>query len=914
MKLSKANLKKVDTFHCGKIRREWTPGRMVKGYFYSHKAERANLARSLKKATKRQRVKIQAQIVALDALAAARTPLCSGNGNNNGGGSGGGTGASSSLKFDLSGATGLVLSDQNIASATFSDADGVSRGTLSEANSNLKKVLSGGGLANVLSKGKAQIAKFLVGPNDKLYVLFSQTCLYGNNCSERCLLGEVDTRTGDMTCVDNSLGNFNWSYSANNVAPSSKPLQFDSAGNLYYMGTADGMTVLRKYNSATKTAEDLINANIQISGYLVLADGSILYSGYTQSSSLYWLRKRLPDGRVVPIATGLNVGWMALFPDGRAYLGAYWTTEGYYPKIFRLRQDSEEIEAVPWVGTNGFGSYNPIDSYYQFDRAGMLHTTAGSVFSLHGYPPSMTLFRLFPVPHVIPTSLKSITGIKPVLSDLIVYGTDEDGYGRMVLYDTKTGNEENLLGNAQLEVYRVEYLLSDNAVQFDALRFSDGKYVLCTVYLDDINALACSPTGSVKLADFQSVATPGVRIPPPAVSPTPIALLEHDFSGAKAVIGTYKVSSEGSVNPAARFAAGRVLPEFRGDDRNNLLLLPDSYLGSQGFYITDQDTRRCRLARVSSSGGVPTCVYSGDEAVQLIRSQPQGGTFFVTSRQEANQSPVFKLFYVAVGQQAVQIASWSGASVMDAMVTPSGSLLVSTLNWVRNFSSTGEFVAHDIGSAGGWQRLFGRLPDGRALVTGAQHVPSNNLGIASISADGEELNSQLYSSASPGAEVECAAANDACGGYQVIRVIQAGPKVYGIGWNNNITSLLAYAPGPVSAISFAQPFTPSDIVIGTNTKIFMYGSRNSAPTLLSYDVTDSTESNLTDDPALSVRSMQFIEGQLYLAGTKSTSGNDQTCELFVGIKTLGGGTSLSKVGSAMNCWALASYAPPLVKF
>jgi hypothetical protein len=873
---------------------------MVKGYFYSHKAERSNLARTLKGASKKRRTKIQAQMTALDALAAARTPLCNGQGNNSGG-----TNTAAGLKFDLSNASGLVLSDQNIASATFSDAGPGSRSLRSEAGSNLKKVFSNGMLGNALSRGKAQVSKFLVGPNNKLYVLFSQNCLYGNNCSERCLLGEVDTSSGDMSCVDNSLQSITWSDSANNAAPSSKPLQFDNAGNLYYMGSANGMTVLRKYDASTKSNQDLINSNITINGYLVLSDGSILYAGYTQSSSSYWLRKRLASGAIVPIKSDINVGWMGIFPDGRIYVGGSLSNDGN-PSVFRLAQDSDELETVRWAAGSGdkLISYSRFESYPPFYRAGMLHTTAGSVFGLIGSPPDMKLFRLYPVPHVISTSMKSITGIRPVLSNLIVYGTDEDGFGRMVLYDTKTGEEEDLLGSAQVEVYRVEYLPNDNAVQFDALRFSDGKYVLCTVYLADNNALACSPTGSVKLADFQSVVTPGVRIPPPAATPTPIAVLDYDLNGAKALLGAYKIGADGSANLAARYAGARVLPQFTSDNANNLWLISAM---AGGFYVTDQGSVSCKLARLSPSGGVPNCVFSGEGTVQLVRSQVQGGSFFVTLQQESNQSQSFKLFYAAPGGTATQIAAWQNGGLTDAMITSTGSLLVATYSWVRNFSSSGQFTAHDF--EGTTEKKFGRLSDQRILVTGVSK--DGYPGIGSFSADGEQFGTQLYAAWSGSSEVGCSAEQVACEGRNVTKLLQLDQNIFGIGYNSwNSRALLGYAPGPVRAITFAQPFIPGEVATSAGSKTFMSGLRNDAPTLLAYDAVTAAEEDLTDIPSLGVQSMEFIDGKLYMAATKTIPNGNGYCDLIAAIKTLGGGTSESKVGAPVWCYG---GLPPLVR-
>ncbi len=883
--LPKTKLKKVGNFYCGNVKSDWLPGRIVNRFFYSHKAERSNLAGQLRKSTKRKQKQLKAQIIAIEALITSRTPLCK-----QGGSASPGTG-SARVKFNFSGATGLALADSVDASATFKFSLAPVKSSATVGKSNLRKTLADGALADVLETGEAKISKFLVGPNDKLYVLFDTSCRAGVSCPDRCLLGEVDIQSGEMTCVDNELSSISWPYNANNTIPSVKPLQFDLDGNLYYQGTANGMVVLRKYNSQTKKIEDLINENINLSGYLVLADGSILLAGRTATSNLYWLKKRRVGGSIVPVAS-FNVSWMSIFPDGRVYIGSSDAT------IYRMDQDAETLEPQAWLSQYG-PSFN-IVAGMQSELA-LMHSSAGSVYGVYGSPPNLDLYRLFPVPHRITTSVGAISGIQPVLSNLIIYGTDRSGYGQLILYNMTDGQEQNLIGNAQMEIYRVEYLLRQNAIQFDGQRFSDGKYVLCTVYLDSLG-MACSPTGSVKLADFQSISTPGARIPPPAVSPTPIPLLEYNFTGAKALIGRAKIDQDGNSSPATLYAEGRYLPAFTADNENNIWI--------QDAYLTDQDTVKCALARIDRARSRPICVHSASDSVGVILSRTDGGTFFTTSTLSGGTS-VYKLHFYSPASGATEIARWSALPPAGAIITSSGSLLLSTNSgsnggWLKNFASDGQSV--DLGFQGG---LFSRLPDGRILVFDRNAGLTD--GIRTVSSDGSALSALRYadywaSYERRTGEIECSGYNE-CSGAFVRAALRVGTNLFAFsrtGWGGGFydgeSALIRYAPGPVDKInlSIKVDLTRSVAIAGSDT-IYLTGTLNNSPKLIAYNVNTQSEQDLTDDPEFTIGDMALIDGKLFLNGSKPNKDYAGYCDGFIGIKTLGGGTILSKYPWAISC-------------
>ena len=109
--------------------------------------------------------------------------------------------------------------------------------------------------------GSANVSQFIVAPNGKLYVLFTDRVnLDDTTLPGTCLLAEVDPSTGVPSCVDDTLSYIAWPAPHSGRSPA---LQLDGAGALYYAGrTSDGHAVLRKYLDGTRT--DLINAEIDL--------------------------------------------------------------------------------------------------------------------------------------------------------------------------------------------------------------------------------------------------------------------------------------------------------------------------------------------------------------------------------------------------------------------------------------------------------------------------------------------------------------------------------------------------------------------------------------------------------------------------------------------------------------------------
>ena len=135
------------------------------------------------------------------------------------------------LKFNFKAAIGLAV-NQSISSTSV---------RASSLQSNLLAIRADGNVTDAISSGKATIRRFLIGPNDKIYLEFSDAPLIDGT---PCRLAVVTPESGLPTCVETDTDfvfmgvrqdplNF-CIYSCSR--PLRNDLQFDSQGFLYYAG------------------------------------------------------------------------------------------------------------------------------------------------------------------------------------------------------------------------------------------------------------------------------------------------------------------------------------------------------------------------------------------------------------------------------------------------------------------------------------------------------------------------------------------------------------------------------------------------------------------------------------------------------------------------------------------------------
>ena len=414
----------------------------------------------------------------------------------------GGTTSTTSLKFNLKNAVGLTLKSTVSSSSVHMAATG----------SNLQVVDATGATTDAVSAGSANISKFLIAPNDKLYVRFSSKTTIG---SVSCLLAEVVRSTGDPTCIDSELNSISW---AQENTYEFEPIQFDDTGAIYYSGVdSAGKSTLRKYYNGVSSS--LVTDNVNSLRFHVLPDSRVIVGGQTSSSNAGWTRLILTNGGLQNLVAGDWPRFLARFPDDNVYLG-YWGSDGLANMgVRRFIASSSTMDSSYWISGNtngvprtaffdvGAASGTPqriqaLEPFYGTLVRRLVVTSANKVYAITGTTP--TLVQYFPVVSQPTTAVKSVGVMQRVLTYLVMSGTNAGGQNITTLYNTSTDTEQVLIpASNEIEIYHLNYAASSNKIMFDGLRFSDNKYVLGQVDLNT-GQVTASQTGTSKLVDFQT--------------------------------------------------------------------------------------------------------------------------------------------------------------------------------------------------------------------------------------------------------------------------------------------------------------------------------------------------------------------------------------------------------------------------
>ena len=520
VELSSDKLFQSSSFYCGYINNKWIPGRaLTTTLFYSHAAERKNVLAQYKTAQGRKKLSLQKKAKTLQTQIKARSETCqSGPGNGGGGGtatptSTPGTGTQA-LSFNLADTVGLALGDPSVNSFDLGGASTRANGN----GSNMRKVKGDGQMEEVVNSGSASISKFLIAPNNKIYVVFSQKTNLSDTSRQSdpdgCLLAEIDKASGTPKCIDNQLNSITWQDKTKN-----KSIQFDSSGAIYYAGSnSAGQSVLRK-NAAGQTS-DLINDNIQLNDFHVMPDGRVIITGYTTSTNAQWIRRVSAQGGLTNLYTSTIAQFIRTFPDGNVYIGT-WGNSSY--GVVRYLANSDAVDPQVYIiggGINGinnplldatsfcdngqYSTYQGFCGFYGSLVKGLHRTTSGKMFAIAGYGDLGELMQYYPSLSRPNTSIQKVSVFQGVIDNLVLAGLNSQNKYVMTLFNTTDSSELSLIGpNDEIEVYHINYVAAENKIMFDGLRFVDNKYVLGQYDLNSM-ALSSSQTGSTKLVDFQT--------------------------------------------------------------------------------------------------------------------------------------------------------------------------------------------------------------------------------------------------------------------------------------------------------------------------------------------------------------------------------------------------------------------------
>lgn len=422
------------------------------------------------------------------------------------------------LKFSFAGAVGLALaSTSNGSIRTHADSHA------STAGSNLDDVSASGQLTTAVVSGSVTISHFYIAPDDEVFVVFNQPVNLGDpstlaGTGTGCLLAEVDPMTGTPTCVDSSLSEIDWPLDRTTIQ--SSPIQFDSSGAIYYLGTeSDGTTVLRR--DLGGVISNLITDNVSISNWLVLPNGTVFLTGETLSTGVWWTRLVTPGESLETLATS-EAHFLTQFPDSNVYMGL-WGPNAF--GVARYLTGSNELDPKYWISDSAQGppggeyfntstlcpSPSTVQTNESCEWLGSYVTWAfassnGDEFVLSGDGGSLgaAAMEYYPTVAFLPSEIQNVTIAEGVNNDLILAGTDAGGNNVLTLFDTDTKTETQLLGPSnQIEIYHLSYNASDNSVWFDGLQFSDNQYVIGNVDLST-DAVTVVNGDTQKWADLQA--------------------------------------------------------------------------------------------------------------------------------------------------------------------------------------------------------------------------------------------------------------------------------------------------------------------------------------------------------------------------------------------------------------------------
>lgn len=364
---------------------------------------------------------------------------------------------------------------------------------LAESNRTGSKLLAlaaNGAVADALLSGTAVVDEFMVAPNGRYYVVFENRVVLRSG-EQPCLLVEVDPATGAPRCIDESLQMIQWS-SSSEEGVGNRAIQFDSEGNIYYVGYAGGEQLLRR--ASRGSVVDYINGNISVSDFLVLPDGDVLVRGQTRSSGVSWIRRYNASGGLVNLVSDVGKTTLSRFVDGNVYVGwgghvkKYLTTTKLFEDRFWITKPSgtspgeAAFPGSPWCDRAGTTSDSLVCSAH-LD----LWKSVSSIMGRENYVVLRSpriLMKYYPTVERANSVVTDVTSSQAVITNIILAGRNSAKKQVMTVYDTSSKQETVVLDETnEIEVYSMSYVPSTNSVMFSGLRFSDNKFVIGEVSL-----------------------------------------------------------------------------------------------------------------------------------------------------------------------------------------------------------------------------------------------------------------------------------------------------------------------------------------------------------------------------------------------------------------------------------------------
>lgn len=393
------------------------------------------------------------------------------------------------LTFDLQNATGIGIVGLNAQSFSATSVGDFS--SMQSSQPGLQVTKTDGSIANAIASGSADVVDVLNGSDGKIYLKILKTNSTVGGVTN-CVLAVIERNSPNPECVDPELTDILFQGVWGNPA-----LQFDEAGNIYYLGYIKGKFTLRKKSGGV--IYPLVNDNIGVTDFLVLPDGTIFMIGESENVGSRWLRKLSPQGTISNISTE-RVNFVRQFADGNLYYGvtSYNTSEF---GVRRIELPSLSIDSQFWI-SNGYN--NPVNSiqsacnnwnrYFGYCAAtgtaimNSYNILGAKTFVTAGWSANSVLMKYWPTVEVMNSSVSKVTTSKAVAENIFLAGLNTSGKNILTVFNTGSEVETQILGpDNETEIYHLEFSSATNRILFDGLRFSDNKYVFGYVDLSNLN-------------------------------------------------------------------------------------------------------------------------------------------------------------------------------------------------------------------------------------------------------------------------------------------------------------------------------------------------------------------------------------------------------------------------------------------
>jgi len=376
--------------------------------------------------------------------------------------------------------------------------------------SGLYAVRSDGSAIDAVRSGSADIQDFYIAPNSRYYVVFKSPIALVEN-GPVCVLAEVDADTGNPRCVDYKLASVtNAGYSlvrnSNNNA-----IQFDDAGNIYYMGFLYSSDDLCTPSSSVATwcerswrptlrkavggnVRSLISDFVDQFNFVVVGDGSVVLTGSTNSTGANWTRRISVTDSVMNIDATTRASFLQRFADGNIYYGLF---TGTGSGIRRMLTSTATVDPKWWISNQFSGMGSQVESHFPQHALCSQASTFGSMCagydlrSVMNFGTSQTLaisssmmgkaqlVQMYPSPQMVTTSITNVTVAEKAGDLVALAGTTDGGVNSLILLNPGTLQETVLMNDTnQVEIYSLAYVSSTRKLMFNGLDFATNRYVM----------------------------------------------------------------------------------------------------------------------------------------------------------------------------------------------------------------------------------------------------------------------------------------------------------------------------------------------------------------------------------------------------------------------------------------------------